>query len=118
MAAGHSPGGVPALAEAPGFGDARPDHAPDPAKAAGRRDLARLEGALAALPPEFRECLVLWDLEQLSYKDIGLITRLPVGAVISRLWRARHALLPIAARLVSGGAARRDGNTSSIARAE
>jgi RNA polymerase sigma-70 factor (ECF subfamily) len=45
--------------------------------------------AIAALEPSFRECLVLRDLEDLSYEEISAITELPVGTVKSRIHRAR-----------------------------
>lgn len=71
-----------------------PDPGPGPEAAlAQRQDLARLDAALAALPVELRECLVLCELEQLSYKDIARITQVPIGTVMSRLWRARKALM-------------------------
>lgn len=54
--------------------------------------LARLDAALAALPAELRECLVLRELETLSYKEIAEVTGVAIGAVMSRLWRARQAL--------------------------
>lgn len=54
---------------------------------------ARLDQALAALPPDLRECLVLRELEELSYKQIAFITGAPIGTVMSRLWRARRALV-------------------------
>jgi RNA polymerase sigma-70 factor (ECF subfamily) len=69
------------------------DPGPGPEAALARRqDAARLEAALAALPAELRECLVLCELERLSYKDIARITGVPIGTVMSRLWRARKAL--------------------------
>jgi RNA polymerase sigma-70 factor (ECF subfamily) len=43
-----------------------------------------------------RECLVLRELEELSYKDIVRITGVPMGTVMSRLWRARQMLLTYA----------------------
>jgi RNA polymerase sigma-70 factor, ECF subfamily len=64
------------------------------------QDAARLAQALAALPPELRECLVLKELEELSYKEIAQVTGVPIGTVMSRLWRARQMLLGSA---VEGG---------------
>jgi RNA polymerase sigma-70 factor (ECF subfamily) len=52
-----------------------------------------LEAALLALPAELRECLVLRELEDLSYAEIARVTGVPIGTVMSRLWRARRALL-------------------------
>ena len=57
------------------------------------QSVARLDEALAALPPELRECLVLHELEELSYKQVAEITGVPIGTVMSRLWRARRALI-------------------------
>jgi len=51
-----------------------------------------LEAALLALPAELRECLVLRELEEMSYRDIARVTGAPIGTVMSRLWRARRAL--------------------------
>jgi RNA polymerase sigma-70 factor (ECF subfamily) len=55
-------------------------------------DTDALRAALEALPPEFREILVLRELEELSYKEIADIAELPVGTVMSRLARARRQL--------------------------
>ena len=49
--------------------------------------------ALALLPGEFREVIVLRELEELSYKEIASIVRIPIGTVMSRLARARSLLL-------------------------
>jgi RNA polymerase sigma-70 factor (ECF subfamily) len=70
------------------------DPAPDPEAALSRRqDQRQLDRALAALPAELRECLVLRELEEMSYKEIAQITDTPIGTVMSRLWRARQLLL-------------------------
>jgi RNA polymerase sigma factor (sigma-70 family) len=70
------------------------DDADDPEAALARRqDGKRLERALSALPMELRECLVLRELEGLAYHQIAQVTAVPVGTVMSRLWRARRALM-------------------------
>ena len=51
-----------------------------------------LRQALDALPVEFREVVVLREMEGLSYKDIAAITDVPQGTVMSRLARARKRL--------------------------
>ena len=52
-----------------------------------------LDRALRALPAELRECLVLRELEGLSYKEMAEVMGVPIGTIMSRLWRARQALL-------------------------
>jgi RNA polymerase sigma-70 factor (ECF subfamily) len=75
-----------------------PDPGPGPeAQLAQRQDLALLDRALAALPIELRECLILCELERLSYKEIASVTGAPIGTVMSRLWRARQALMRLQA---------------------
>jgi RNA polymerase sigma-70 factor (ECF subfamily) len=49
--------------------------------------------ALSRLPAEFREVIVLRELEELSYKEISTVVGIPVGTVMSRLSRARKLLL-------------------------
>jgi RNA polymerase sigma factor (sigma-70 family) len=56
-------------------------------------DAARLEAAIAALPLEFRETLVLRDVEGLDYRTIAEVTGVPIGTVMSRLARARRRLM-------------------------
>jgi RNA polymerase sigma-70 factor, ECF subfamily len=55
-------------------------------------DREALERALERLPTEFREVLVLRELEGMSYKEIGTVVGVPVGTVMSRLARARERL--------------------------
>jgi RNA polymerase sigma-70 factor, ECF subfamily len=52
----------------------------------------RLEQAIEELPAEFREVLVLRELEEMSYKEISDISGIPIGTVMSRLARARRRL--------------------------
>jgi RNA polymerase sigma-70 factor, ECF subfamily len=55
-------------------------------------DTVMVRQALAALPVEFREVLVLRELEEMSYREISNITDLPLGTVMSRLARGRNRL--------------------------
>ena len=48
--------------------------------------------AIAALPVDFREVVVLRELEGLSYKEISEVSGVPIGTVMSRLARGRHQL--------------------------
>ena len=48
--------------------------------------------ALEKLPDEFREVIVLHDLEGLAYKEIAGVVGIPIGTVMSRLARARGRL--------------------------
>lgn len=73
----------------------------------------RIDAAIAALPPPFREVIVLRELEELSYEEIARIAGVPIGTVMSRLSRARALLrtalrdeAPAAANVAGGG--RRD----------
>ena len=58
----------------------------------GAEDEQRLVGAIAALPAEFREAIVLRHQDGLSYKEIAQIAGVPTGTVMSRLARARARL--------------------------
>ena len=49
--------------------------------------------AIERLPIEFREVVILRELEELSYKEIAVVTGIPIGTVMSRLSRARKRLL-------------------------
>jgi RNA polymerase sigma-70 factor (ECF subfamily) len=60
-----------------------------------RSDRAMLERAVAALPTEFREVIVLREVEGLSYKEISDVTGVPMGTVMSRLARARKRLASV-----------------------
>jgi RNA polymerase sigma-70 factor (ECF subfamily) len=52
----------------------------------------RLDLLIAQLAPEFREVLILREMEDLSYREIAEITGTPIGTVMSRLARARTQL--------------------------
>jgi RNA polymerase sigma-70 factor (ECF subfamily) len=70
-----------------------PDPRPDPESAACGAELGlALERALAALAPEFREALLLRQMQDLDYDEMARVLGCPVGTVKSRLSRARAAL--------------------------
>jgi RNA polymerase sigma-70 factor (ECF subfamily) len=65
----------------------------NPEEAVLRNDNVMLvRKALATLPPNFREVLILRELEGMSYREIADITGMPAGTVMSSLSRARGAL--------------------------
>jgi|SRR6185437_13451201 len=69
------------------------DERPDPEQTAMRTDHSRqFDRVLAGLPQEFREVLVLREMEDLSYREIAAVTGAPIGTVMSRLARARGLL--------------------------
>jgi RNA polymerase sigma factor (sigma-70 family) len=57
-----------------------------------RSERAAIERALAELPAEFREVIVLREVQDLSYKEISDVVGVPIGTVMSRLARARKRL--------------------------
>jgi RNA polymerase sigma-70 factor (ECF subfamily) len=69
------------------------DPSPSPeAMLLDRVDSETLGTLMAQLPAEYREMLILREIEDLSYKDIAAVTGIPAGTVMSRLSRARLAL--------------------------
>ena len=67
-----------------------------------RIDVEELRQAVTDLPIEFREVLVLREMEELSYKEIAALCDLPIGTVMSRLARGRRHLQRRFARHESG----------------
>jgi RNA polymerase sigma factor (sigma-70 family) len=63
-----------------------------------KTDARLLEAAIATLPAPFRETLVLRDVHGLSYQEIAEVTGASVGTVMSRLARARCAVIAITAK--------------------
>jgi RNA polymerase sigma factor (sigma-70 family) len=57
----------------------------------------RVHQALRSLRLEFREVVVLRELEELSYKEIAVIVGIPMGTVMSRLGRGRQQLAALLA---------------------
>ena len=70
------------------------DDSPDPERVLldqSRREQVR--HAISHLEPEFREVIVLREIEGLPYKEIASVLGIPMGTVMSRLSRARNLLL-------------------------
>ena len=75
---------------------------PNPEEAVLQNDSnTLLRKALEKLPPNFREVLILRELEGMSYKEIADITGMPAGTVMSSLSRARGRLRQILTGLMS-----------------
>jgi RNA polymerase sigma-70 factor (ECF subfamily) len=69
--------------------------------AAAQNEMVRK--AIEKLPPEFREVIILREMENLSYKEIADIASIPVGTVMSRLARARSRLQELLSGLMTSG---------------
>jgi RNA polymerase sigma factor (sigma-70 family) len=76
---------------------------PDPESASIRRDEVRMLGRLIAdLPDDYRDVLILREVEDMGYRDIATVINVPIGTVMSRLARARVALKNHGLRQVEG----------------
>jgi RNA polymerase sigma-70 factor (ECF subfamily) len=74
----------------------RPDDGLDPeALVMQQQAVEQVRRAVQELPADFREVIVLRELEGLSYKEIAVVAGIPIGTVMSRLARARERLLAI-----------------------
>src|SRR6476646_537090 len=78
--------------------DERPDEQLDPeALVIQRQAVERVHRAIEEMPVDFREVVVLRELEGLSYKEIAAVIGTPIGTVMSRLARSRERLLAVLA---------------------
>ncbi|MFO1362666.1 MAG: RNA polymerase sigma factor [Burkholderiales bacterium] len=68
------------------------DLPPVPSAQGARLEIRDLESALALLPPEQREIVLLVGLEQFSYAEVARALDIPIGTVMSRLFRGRERL--------------------------
>jgi RNA polymerase sigma-70 factor (ECF subfamily) len=74
----------------------RPDGGLDPeALVIQQQAVEKVQRAVQELPTDFREVIILRELEGLSYKEIAAVAGIPIGTVMSRLARARERLQAI-----------------------
>jgi len=66
-----------------------------------RADAASLQAAIMALPTAYRETMILRDVQGLSYREIGEVTGVPIGTVMSRLARGRNHVIKTIGRTES-----------------
>ncbi len=66
---------------------------------AGLELKARIQSALAKVSPELREAVILRDLEDMDYKEIALVLKIPEGTVKSRISRGRAELAKLLQRI-------------------
>jgi len=69
-------------------------------RAIEQSDRAAIQGAVDSLPVEFREVIVLREIQGLSYAEISEVAGVPIGTVMSRLSRARERLAKALGHLV------------------
>jgi RNA polymerase sigma-70 factor (ECF subfamily) len=74
-------------------------HASPESHTAGMELRVRIQQALAQLSPELREAVVLRDLEDMDYKEIAQVLRIPEGTVKSRISRGRGELARLLHRI-------------------
>jgi RNA polymerase sigma-70 factor, ECF subfamily len=67
-----------------------------------------IDQALARLPPDLRLLITLRDVQGLEYREIAVITGLPIGTVESRIFRGRRRLRPMLEPLLKRSAPRRE----------
>lgn len=101
---------VLSLDQSPEGGDGReqswdvPSDVGDPAQALVEDVLdERIQAALNALPEEYRQTVILADIEEMSYEEVARVLRCPVGTVRSRLHRGRQLLRERLSGLGLGG---------------
>jgi RNA polymerase sigma-70 factor, ECF subfamily len=66
-----------------------------------KADAASLQAAIMALPTAYRETMILRDVQGLSYREIGEVTGVAIGTVMSRLARGRNRVIETIGRTAS-----------------
>ena len=99
---------VRAKMRAPALVSLEDSHIGDTGNRAGDDTTRReIDSALAALPLEQRQCVLLIGLEGLTYAEAALVLDVPVGTVMSRLCRGREKLRDLLDRVGAKPALRR-----------
>lgn len=87
---------VTQMARSNDTGESAADDALDPeARLLQQTTVARVREALDQLPVDFREAIVLREIEGMSYKEIASVVHVPIGTVMSRIARGRERLLEL-----------------------
>jgi RNA polymerase sigma-70 factor, ECF subfamily len=79
----------------------RPADSPE-AVLLARADQEMIHSTLERLPVQFREVILLCDIEEMSYQEIAEILGIPIGTVMSRLSRARKSMRELLADQLRG----------------
>ena len=61
-----------------------------------------LNAALDQLPPDLRTILILWAVDEMSYREMAHVLEVPIGTVMSRIHRARQRLYELLPKYSSG----------------
>jgi RNA polymerase sigma-70 factor (ECF subfamily) len=67
-----------------------PDHSDE---LVSRENIRRVRQAIATLPENYREVVVLCEMDEMSYEDAAAVLECPIGTVRSRLHRAKAMLI-------------------------
>jgi RNA polymerase sigma-70 factor (ECF subfamily) len=87
---GSSRGNARGNANGNGHGVAAfPDHSDE---LVSRENIRRVRQAIATLPENYREVVVLCEMDEMSYEDAAVVLECPIGTVRSRLHRAKAML--------------------------
>jgi RNA polymerase sigma-70 factor (ECF subfamily) len=79
--------------EGPTLGDRIEDQGPSPEAKVQRRETSEMvHQALQKLSPELREAVILRDLQDMDYREIAQVLKVPEGTVKSRINRGRTEL--------------------------
>ncbi len=90
----------------------------DPAKTHSRKELAaKIQSALGTLPEIHRQCILLREVEGLSYEEIATIMKVPKGTIMSRLFHARRKMQSALADYVKGELKPQDEQDQDVDRA-